>query len=71
MGVGVSRRMGECPKMGSAQAGVQKVVIPIAGGHSWESANAFCGNSGATLCCAADVCDHEGGDPTCGILGPF
>jgi hypothetical protein len=60
---GDERRMGECPKMGQTQQLVQRVAVPINGGHSWTSASEFCAARGAALCCAADICDHESGVP--------
>jgi hypothetical protein len=55
--------MGECPKMGQKQEVLQRVAVPIHGGHSWTSASEFCAARGSALCCAADICDHESGVP--------
>jgi len=49
--------------MGETQELVQRVAVPINGGHSWTSASDFCAARGAALCCAADICDHEKGKP--------
>eukprot|EP00959_Pyramimonas_sp_CCMP1952_P348294 7295765-Pyramimonas_sp.AAC.1 len=51
----------ECPVMGKAQSTV-RVKYDMTG-FSWISAGEFCRSKGADLCCAANICEQQGGPP--------